>query len=102
MNTFRQLTDELEGIIVPAGSKIHALVQESYESVQISQASPAWKDYVDYIDAIVLDGLKETTLLSLKAMLKTLCQVRSKVKHLTLKLRFVHYLTAILLCVHCF
>lgn len=42
------------------------------QAVQISQASPAWRDYVDYMDAIVLDGLKQSTLTSLKSMLNTL------------------------------
>lgn len=40
--------------------------------VQISQASPAWQDYIDYIDAIVLDGLKQSALASLRAMLNML------------------------------
>lgn len=38
------------------------------QAVEISQASPAWEDYVDYIDAIVLDGLKQATLTSLRSM----------------------------------
>lgn len=40
----------------------------------ISEASPAWQDYVDYIDAIVLDGLKQSCLKALKAMLNQLVQ----------------------------
>jgi dynein heavy chain len=44
------------------------------QAVQISQASPAWQDYIDYIDAIVLDGLKQATLTSLKTMLNNLVQ----------------------------
>ena len=42
------------------------------QAVQISRASPAWEEYVDHIDALVLDGLKKTTLKSLRAMLNTL------------------------------
>ena len=44
------------------------------QAVQISQASPAWQDFIDYIDAIVLDGLKQATLTSLKTMLNNLVQ----------------------------
>ena len=44
------------------------------QAVQISQASPAWQDFIDYIDAIVLDGLKQATLTSLKMMLNNLVQ----------------------------
>ena len=39
------------------------------QAVHISSASPAWQDYLDYIDAIVLDGLKNASLVSLKSML---------------------------------
>ena len=39
------------------------------QAVSMSAASPAWQDYVDYIDAIVLDGLKHACLNSLKNML---------------------------------
>ena len=35
----------------------------------MSEASPAWQDYVDYMDAIVLDGLKQACLTSFKSML---------------------------------
>ncbi|XP_052060514.1 uncharacterized protein LOC127700861 isoform X4 [Mytilus californianus] len=70
----KMLTEEHEGIVVPSGYRIHSLVQMSFEAVQISQASPAWQDYIDYIDAIVLDGLKQATLTSLKSMLNNLVQ----------------------------
>ncbi len=39
------------------------------QAVAISEASPAWQDYVDYVDAIVLDGLKQACFTSLKSML---------------------------------
>ncbi|XP_076457719.1 uncharacterized protein LOC143291635 isoform X3 [Babylonia areolata] len=70
----KRLDEELENVVVPSGNKIHGLVQNSFEVVQISQASPAWQDYIDYIDAIVLDGLKQSTLTSLRTMLNTLVQ----------------------------
>ena len=43
-----------------------------FQAVGISEASPAWQDYVDYIDAIVLDGLKQTCLKAYKAFLNHL------------------------------
>ncbi|XP_071095883.1 uncharacterized protein [Haliotis cracherodii] len=70
----RHLTDDHESLVVPSGNKIHQLVQVSFQAVQISQASPAWQDYIDYIDAIILDGLKQATLSSLRSMLNTLVQ----------------------------
>jgi dynein heavy chain len=44
------------------------------QAAQISKASPAWEDYVDYLDNIVLDGLKQSTLMTLKTMLNTMVQ----------------------------
>lgn len=32
------------------------------------QASPAWEDYMDFLDAIVLNGLKQTSVASLQGM----------------------------------
>ncbi|GFO25145.1 dynein beta chain, ciliary-like, partial [Plakobranchus ocellatus] len=74
MEMHKQLNDELETVVSPAGLRVHALVKESYEVVQISAASPAWRDYIDYMDAIVLDGLKQASLASLRGMLNTLVQ----------------------------
>ena len=74
LDLHKQLSEDLESLVLPAGTRVHGLVRESYDVVQISQASPAWKDYVDYIDAIVLDGLKQATLTSLRVMLNTLVQ----------------------------
>ena len=71
---YRRLNEEHEGVVVPSGHKIHSLAISSFEAVQISQASPAWQDFIDYIDAIVLDGLKQATLTSLKTMLNNLVQ----------------------------
>ena len=39
------------------------------QAVQISEASPAWQDYLEFIDGIVLNGLKQSCLTSLKSML---------------------------------
>nr|XP_022320176.1 dynein beta chain, flagellar outer arm-like isoform X6 [Crassostrea virginica] len=70
----KHLEDDFENMVIPSGHKIHQLVDTSFEAVQISQASPAWQDYIDYVDAIVLDGLKQSTLTSLKSMLNNLVQ----------------------------
>ena len=70
----RRLTEEHEALVVPSGNRVHLLVLNSFEAVQISQASPAWQDFIDYIDAIVLDGLKQASLTSLKTMLNNLVQ----------------------------
>ncbi len=53
------------------------------QSVQISEASPAWQDYIDYVDAIVLEGLKQATISSLKCMLTQVVRAnRDDVSHM--------------------
>ncbi|XP_071959570.1 uncharacterized protein [Antedon mediterranea] len=66
------LNEEFERQVKPSGQRIHSLLINSFQAVQISAASPAWEDYVEHIDALVLDGLKEATLKSLRNMLNTL------------------------------
>ncbi|XP_022099208.1 dynein beta chain, ciliary-like [Acanthaster planci] len=67
-----ELNEDHERLVKPSGQRIHHLLGNSFEAVQISRASPAWEDYVDHIDALVLDGLKQSTLKSLRSMLNTL------------------------------
>ncbi|XP_033103095.1 dynein heavy chain 9, axonemal-like [Anneissia japonica] len=67
-----KLNEEFERNVKPSGQRIHSLLMDSFQAVQISKASPAWEDYVEHIDALVLDGLKEATLKSLRNMLNTL------------------------------
>ncbi|XP_064650622.1 uncharacterized protein LOC135502065 isoform X3 [Lineus longissimus] len=74
IETQKKLDEDQEMAIVPLGMKIHNIVSLSFEAAQISKASPAWEDYVDYLDNIVLDGLKQSTLTSLKTMLNTMVQ----------------------------
>ena len=72
------LTEELKQQLVPAGHRIEALLNNCLNVVNISKASPAWKDYVDFIDAIVLDGLKKSIITSLNAMKDTIvCSTES-------------------------
>ncbi|ELU01785.1 hypothetical protein CAPTEDRAFT_107782 [Capitella teleta] len=63
------LNEDFEQMVIPAGHRIHHLLDRSYQAVNMSEASPAWQDYIDYMDAVILDGLKQTCLTSLKSML---------------------------------
>ena len=56
--------------------------------MQISEASPAWQNYVDYMDAIVLEGLKQTTILSLRSMLNRIV----KANMAEVQYNYEHYL----------
>ena len=39
------------------GEKIHALVQENLEYFQADEDSQMWRNYIQYLDDIVLDGV---------------------------------------------
>ncbi|MGH0148673.1 UNVERIFIED_CONTAM: hypothetical protein FKN15_020618 [Acipenser sinensis] len=68
------LEHSLERQILPDGQRIHNLVKGSFVAVGVSEASPAWQEYVEHIDILVLQGLKEVTFSSLASMLNTLLE----------------------------
>ncbi|XP_040278224.1 dynein beta chain, flagellar outer arm-like [Bufo bufo] len=68
----KKIEYELEALLFPDGQKIHTLVQQSFTACCISEASPAWQEFIMHIDAIVLQGLKKVTISSLAALLNTL------------------------------
>ncbi|EDO43528.1 predicted protein [Nematostella vectensis] len=55
--------------IIVGGFRIHALLKSTFEAVQISRASPAWQSYTQHVSDVVLRGLRESTLASLRSML---------------------------------
>ncbi|XP_058857324.1 dynein beta chain, ciliary-like isoform X3 [Acipenser ruthenus] len=68
------LEHSLERQILLDGQRIHNLIKESFVAVGVSEASPAWQEYVEHIDILVLQGLKEVTFSSLASMLNTLLE----------------------------
>ncbi|XP_075707241.1 uncharacterized protein LOC142741794 [Rhinoderma darwinii] len=72
MTEQKKIEHELKALLVPDGHKIHNLVQQCFAACGISEASPAWQEFIMHIDAIVLQGLKKTTISSLAALLNTL------------------------------
>ncbi|KAE8625049.1 hypothetical protein XENTR_v10006145 [Xenopus tropicalis] len=69
-----KLEQEFANILIPDGQKIHSLVHQSLVASGISEASPAWQDYIMHIDSMVLQGLKKVTITSLASMLNTLLE----------------------------
>ena len=93
------MNDEIERLIKPSGLRIHFLLKNSFQVVQISRASPAWEEYVDHIDALVLDGLKQTCLKSLRSMLNTLVLANvSEVGILQARVKCYGILTVVVFC----
>ncbi|KAM8977325.1 uncharacterized protein RCH25_043181 [Pelodytes ibericus] len=70
--TQKNMEHELESILIPDGQRIHNLVYQSFLSIGISEASPAWQDYIMGIDDLIFQGLKKVTISSLAALLNTL------------------------------
>ncbi|XP_075053831.1 uncharacterized protein LOC142139871 [Mixophyes fleayi] len=68
----KEIEHELTSLLIPDGQKIHSLVEQSFDACGISEASPAWQEFIMHIDAIVLQGLKKVTISSLAALLNTL------------------------------
>ena len=66
------------------GKSLAESVLHSVQAAHISQASPAWQDYVDYTGAIVLDGLRQSCLSSQKAMLNQVVKSNQRWLHFTL------------------
>ncbi|KAG8587471.1 hypothetical protein GDO81_005673 [Engystomops pustulosus] len=67
----KRIEHELEAILVPDGQRIHNLVNQSFSACGVSEASPAWQEFIVHIDAIVLQDLKKVTISSLAALLNT-------------------------------
>ncbi|TMW58214.1 hypothetical protein Poli38472_011802 [Pythium oligandrum] len=52
--------------IKEGGNEIHRLLKDSLKYLRVSQGSPDWRAYVDYVSAMVEDGLTRVVLASLK------------------------------------
>lgn len=72
MCIFREMEYDLENLLLSDGHRIHSLVQQSFVACGISEASPAWQEFIMHIDAIILQGLKNLTISSMAALLNTL------------------------------
>ncbi|KAM4702001.1 uncharacterized protein O3C94_002925 [Discoglossus pictus] len=72
ITTQKHLEQELGKQLISDGQKIHSLVHQSFVATGISEASPAWQDYIMHIDDLILQGLKKVTVTSLAALLNTL------------------------------
>ena len=64
----RSNTEEINLRVESGSKKIHQLLQETFECVQISKSSPQWTEYTSYVNSIVVEGLKKSILLSLRTM----------------------------------
>ena len=72
IKTNQDLNKAKYGGIKDGGKAIHKLVKSSNKAVKVSQASPDWKAYVDFVNDVVVDGLAQATICSLQFVLENL------------------------------
>lgn len=66
--------------ITRGGNKIHALISCTLEAVGISEASPGWQEYLNYMNEIIFSGFRISSLSSLKNMYNSMTDTEVKVK----------------------
>ena len=72
IKTNQDLNKSKYSAIKDGGKAIHKLVKASNKAVKVSQASPDWKAYVDFVNDVVVDGLAQATICSLQFVLENL------------------------------
>jgi len=58
--------------IKDSGKKIHSLLKETNKILRVSNASPDWRDYIEFANNIVIDGLSTSITTSLYFLLNQL------------------------------
>ena len=59
------------------GEKIHSLIKENLDHFKAEEDSEDWKNYVNYLDDLVVDGLYECVSCSLKYFLENMDKEKS-------------------------
>ncbi|CAF3502703.1 unnamed protein product [Rotaria socialis] len=75
LSTFQQTLEKHKNVqlklnekLIIDGHRIHALVDNIAKVVAVSSASPSWLNYLDYLNSLILEGIKATSLISMKNM----------------------------------
>ena len=68
--------DARYGNITEGANEIHALLSSSNRTLKASKGAKSWKDYVDYISNIVMEGLSDTMTTSLQTVYNELDPVQ--------------------------
>lgn len=62
------LVRERKGVIGEGSSKIRSILKETNGLLKVSQALPEWRNYTDYINSLVVEGLCRTVAVSLQTL----------------------------------
>jgi dynein heavy chain len=71
-SSFSSLHEKFETGIHREGKRIHYLMANSFNAAGISEASPAWQEYIGFINDIILKGFKMSSFKSLTNMQKAM------------------------------
>lgn len=67
--------ESFESGIIREGKRVHYLMANSFNAAGISEASPAWQEYISFINDIILKGFKMSSFKSLKNMQKAMIAI---------------------------
>ncbi|GAB9467560.1 hypothetical protein Gpo141_00004900 [Globisporangium polare] len=62
----RTLCQQKYHLIKEGGNEIHRLLKDTLKTLRVSQGSPDWRAYVDYVSGMVEDGLTRVVIQSLR------------------------------------
>lgn len=65
---FRENSEDINLRIESGSKKITHLLDNTFQAVQISKSSPQWFKYTEFINDIVVGGLKKSIVISLRSM----------------------------------
>ena len=67
-SSIRDVISKCHSLISDGGKEITKLLSSSNRTLKVSKGAPAWKAYVDYIGDIVIDGLVDCILASVRRL----------------------------------
>lgn len=76
-SSIRDVISKCHSLISDGGKEITKLLSSSNRTLKVSKGAPAWKAYVDYIGDIVIDGLVDCILASVRRLTSQVTIVRS-------------------------
>ena len=67
--SFKSLKASNFADIKEAGNQIHSLLKETNKVLKVSNASPDWKCYVEFVNSVIVEGLSTAVMTSLEFLL---------------------------------
>ncbi|XP_075240849.1 dynein beta chain, ciliary-like isoform X3 [Convolutriloba macropyga] len=71
------IVSEHDAYLRSSGMKVHSLLEDTFECVEVSRGSPAWEEYLKNVDYFALKGLFDATFASLRHMYNELADANN-------------------------